>query len=359
MAVFESDPVLSESDPVLKVVDLAKDYPITRGILFRKQIGTVSAVDGISFELPRAQTLAIVGESGCGKSTVGRLLVGLERPTRGSVFVDGVDLATLSPKALLAKRRDIQIVLQDPYTSLDPRSTVRKIIGEPFDIHPSALPKGKTKKAMVGELMDRVGLNPEFANRYPHQFSGGQRQRIGIARALALRPKIIIADEPVSALDVSIQAQVMNLLMDLRDDFGLSYVFVSHDLSVVRQIADRVLVMYLGRLAEIGSEPQIFEHSTHPYTQALLSAVPVPDPQHQRERESITLGGDLPSPAAPPSACRFHTRCWKAQEICSIETPLPRQLLGEGHLVACHFAEERSMIGTAAGGGDQAQRREP
>jgi oligopeptide transport system ATP-binding protein len=321
---------------VIEVRDLVKHYPIERGIVFRRQVGTIHAVDGISFDLPRGTTLALVGESGCGKSTVGRLLMGLERPTSGTVRVAGVDLATLSAKGLSAGRRDLQIILQDPYTSLDPRMTVGAIIGEPFDIHPSAVPAGTSVKDAVRDLMDRVGLNPEFVNRYPHQFSGGQRQRIGIARALALRPKVIVADEPVSALDVSVQAQVMNLLMDLRDELGLSYVFVSHDLAVVRQISDTIAVMYLGRLMEYGDAEQIYTRPRNPYTAALLSAVPVADPQVQRTRERIVLGGDLPSPANPPRGCRFSTRCFRAEEVCrQVEPELIE--VGPHHRAACHF----------------------
>ena len=331
-------PSNASASPILQVRDLVKNYPIVQGILFKKQVGTVSAVDGVSFDLPAGQTLALVGESGCGKSTVGRLLVGLEAPTSGSVTVEGVDLSTLSAKQLLEKRRHIQIILQDPYTSLNPRMTVSSIIGEPFDIHPDSLPKGRTQRQAVADLMDRVGLNPEFVNRYPHQFSGGQRQRIGIARALALKPKVIIADEPVSALDVSIQAQVLNLLMDLRDEFGLSYIFVSHDLSVVRQIADRIAVMYLGRIAEIGPADAMIRSPQHPYTQALLSAVPIPDPVVQRTRERIELGGDLPSPADPPAGCRFHTRCFKAQVICGTEQPV-LSTVSTDQIAACHFPE--------------------
>jgi oligopeptide transport system ATP-binding protein len=326
-------------DNVVEVRDLVKHYPIERGIIMRRQVGTIHAVDGISFDVKRGTTLALVGESGCGKSTVGRLLMGLERPTSGVVRVAGADLATLSPKELASRRRDLQIILQDPYTSLDPRMTVGAIIGEPFDIHPSAVPEGMTPKTAVRVLMDRVGLNPEFINRYPHQFSGGQRQRIGIARALALRPKVIIADEPVSALDVSVQAQVMNLLMDLRDELGLSYVFVSHDLAVVRQIADTIAVMYLGRLMEYGDADQIYAHPSNPYTAALLSAVPVADPGVQRSRERIVLGGDLPSPANPPPGCRFSTRCFRAEDVCrQLEPELVE--LSPRHWTACHFPLE-------------------
>jgi len=323
-------------DNIIEVRDLVKEYPIERGIVFRKRVGTVHAVDGVSFEVKRGQCLAIVGESGCGKSTIGRLLMGLEPPTAGSVKINGVDLASLSGKEMSRSRRDLQIILQDPYTSLDPRMTVGGIIGEPFDIHPKALLPGMTKKRAVQDLMDRVGLNPEFINRYPHQFSGGQRQRIGIARALALRPKVIIADEPVSALDVSIQAQVMNLLMDLRDEMGLSYVFISHDLAVVRQLADTIMVMYLGKVMEYGPAEQIYTDPRNPYTAALLSAVPVADPVAQRDRHRILLSGDLPSPADPPAGCRFCTRCFQVQDVCRIDQP-PLVDVGNGHVVACHF----------------------
>ncbi len=328
-----------ERPPVIEVVDLVRHYAITRGILFKKQVGTVRAVDGISLHLEQGETLAVVGESGCGKSTTGRLLLGLERPTSGSIRINGEEITTLSGRALRQKRRDIQIILQDPYTSLNPRMTVSSIIGEPFDIHPEALPKGQSKKQAVAELMDQVGLNPEFVNRYPHQFSGGQRQRIGVARALALRPGIIVADEPVSALDVSVQAQVMNLLFDLRDRMNLSYVFISHDLAVVRQIADRVAVMYLGKIVETGPQDRMYGAPAHPYTRALLSAVPLPDPQAQRARTRIELEGDVPSPADPPSGCRFRTRCWKARGVCAAEEPILRDV-GPGQSVACHFPEE-------------------
>ena len=324
---------------VIEAVDLVRHYPITKGIIFKKQVGAVKAVDGVSFDLLKGETLAIVGESGCGKSTTGRLLMGLEPPTSGSVKINGDEITTMSGKQLRAKRRDIQIILQDPYTSLNPRMTVSSIIGEPFDIHPEALPKGTSRKQAVAELMDKVGLNPEFVNRYPHQFSGGQRQRIGVARALALKPSIIVADEPVSALDVSVQAQVMNLLFDLRDDLKLSYIFVSHDLAVVRQIADRIAVMYLGKIVETGPQDHIYRAPAHPYTKALLSAVPLPDPEAQRARTRIELPGDVPSPANPPSGCRFRTRCWKAQDICATEEPLLRPM-GGGQLAACHFPEE-------------------
>ena len=325
----------SPHEPVIVTKGLVKYYPITRGVLFQKKIGEVRAVDHVDLMLLKGETLAIVGESGCGKSTTGRLLLGLEPVTAGSVEVLGEDITQMSASALRDKRRQIQIILQDPYTSLNPRMTVASIIGEPFDIHPDAL-AGRSKKEAVRDLMDRVGLNPEFVNRYPHQFSGGQRQRIGVARALALRPKIIVADEPVSALDVSVQAQVMNLLLDLRDELGLSYVFISHDLAVVRQIADRIAVMYLGKIVETGPQDLVYSAPAHPYTAALISAAPVPDPELQRSRERIELDGDVPSPADPPSGCRFRTRCWQAQDICAAEEP-PLRDLGDGHLVACHF----------------------
>ncbi|WP_225846158.1 ABC transporter ATP-binding protein [Streptomyces sp. HPF1205] len=342
-----------DGEPILQVRNLVKHFPLTRGIVFKKHVGAVKAVDGVSFDLHRGETLGIVGESGCGKSTVAKLLMNLEQATSGEVFYKGQDITRLSGKALKAVRRNIQMVFQDPYTSLNPRMTVGDIIGEPFDIHPEAAPKG-SRRARVQELLDVVGLNPEYINRYPHQFSGGQRQRIGIARGLALNPEIIICDEPVSALDVSVQAQVVNLMEKLQDEFGLSYVFIAHDLSIVRHISDRVGVMYLGRIAEIGTDTEIYEHPTHPYTQALLSAVPVPDPEAREAREHIILSGDVPSPANPPSGCRFRTRCWKAQARCAEETPLlavPSVYAGSGtpaaHESACHFAAERDVVGAA------------
>ncbi|MFE9061242.1 ABC transporter ATP-binding protein [Streptomyces violaceusniger] len=336
---------MSEPDgPVLEVRDLARLYPLTQGVVFKRRVGAVRAVDTVSFALRRGETLGIVGESGCGKSTVARLLVSLEQPTAGTIHYRGEDITRLSGRALRAVRRNIQMVFQDPYTSLNPRMTVGDIIGEPFEIHPEAAPKGDRRRA-VQELLEVVGLSPEHLNRYPHQFSGGQRQRIGIARGLALRPEVIVADEPVSALDVSVQAQVVNLMERLQDEFGLAYVFIAHDLSVVRHIADRVGVMYLGRFAEMGTGPEIYDHPTHPYTQALLSAVPVPDPGARTRRTRILLPGDVPSPANPPSGCRFRTRCWKAQERCAAEVPVlavPTGLAGPAaHASACHFAEER------------------
>jgi oligopeptide transport system ATP-binding protein len=344
---------VAPGEPILQVRGLVKHFPITQGIVFQKKVGAVKAVDGVTFDLMKGETLGLVGESGCGKSTVARLLMNLESITKGSVIYKGDDLAKLSGRALKAVRRNIQMVFQDPYTSLNPRMTVADIIGEPYDIHPEVAPKGDRKRR-VQELLDLVGLNPEHINRYPHQFSGGQRQRIGIARGLALNPEIIIADEPVSALDVSVQAQVVNLLEKLQNELGLSYLFIAHDLSVVRHISDRVAVMYLGRIAEIGTDEQIYEHPTHPYTQALLSAVPVPDPDGRESRERIILTGDVPSPANPPSGCRFRTRCWKAQDICAEQEPLLQIQTGLGlkdlgaHDSACHFAEEKDIVGAGA-----------
>ncbi|MFG3203261.1 ABC transporter ATP-binding protein [Streptomyces sp. NPDC048192] len=340
----------SAAEPILDVSGLVKHYPLTRGVLFRKQIGAVKAVDGVDFTLGKGETLGIVGESGCGKSTVARLLCSLERPTAGTIRFKGEDITRLSGRALKAVRRNIQMVFQDPYTSLNPRMTVGDIIGEPYDIHPEVAPKGDRRRR-VQELLDVVGLNPEYVNRYPHQFSGGQRQRIGIARGLALRPEVIVADEPVSALDVSVQAQVVNLLARLQSEFDLSYVFIAHDLSVVRHISDRVGVMYLGRIVETGRDAEIYDHPTHPYTQALLSAVPVPDPEARERRERIILSGDVPSPTDIPSGCRFRTRCWKAQERCAREVPalaVPAAFRGTSgpaaHASACHFAEERQVV---------------
>ncbi len=340
----------TEGDPILQVRGLAKHYPLTQGILFKRQIGAVRAVDGVDFDLYAGETLGIVGESGCGKSTVAKMLVHLERPTAGAIRYKGEDISKLSGRALKAVRRNIQMVFQDPYTSLNPRMTVGDIIGEPYEIHPEVAPKG-SRRRRVQDLLDVVGLNPEYINRYPHQFSGGQRQRIGIARGLALNPEIIVADEPVSALDVSVQAQVVNLLDRLQAEFNLSFVFIAHDLSIVRHISDRVGVMYLGRIVEIGSDAEIYDHPTHPYTQALLSAVPVPDPTAREHRDRIILHGDVPSPANIPSGCRFRTRCWKAQERCELEVPLlavPAEFrhvdTPARHDSACHFAEEKRVV---------------
>ncbi|MGL5861064.1 MAG: ABC transporter ATP-binding protein [Phycicoccus sp.] len=331
---------------ILSAQDLVKHYPIKQGVL-RRTVGHVKAVDGVSFDLHKGETLGVVGESGCGKSTLGRLLMRLEDPTAGTVTFNGEDWSRASGSKMRRLRRDIQIVFQDPYTSLNPRMTVGDIIGEPFEIHADVVPKGGRRRR-VQELLDLVGLNPEHINRYPHQFSGGQRQRIGIARGIALNPSVLICDEPVSALDVSVQAQVVNLMEKLQDELGLAYVFIAHDLSVVRHISDRVGVMYLGRMAELGTEDEVYARPTHPYTQALLSAVPVPDPTLRGRREQIVLVGDVPSPAKPPSGCRFHTRCWKVQDRCRTEEPqlVPRADGRGDHPSACHFAEPRVVVET-------------
>jgi len=339
MAASRSD------EPVLEVRGLVKHFPLTKGILFKKQVGAVRAVDGIDMKLYKGETLGLVGESGCGKSTTARLLMRLDKPTAGQILFHGEDIAQLSGKTLKAVRRNIQIVLQDPYSSLNPRMTVGDIIAEPFQIHQDVAHKGSRRK-LVQDLLEVVGLNPEHIHRYPHQFSGGQRQRIGIARGLALRPEIIVCDEPVSALDVSVQAQVINLFEKLQKEFGLSYVFIAHDLSVVRHISSRVSVMYLGKIVETGDEEQIYERPTHPYTQALLSAVPVPDPTLRGHRDQIMLEGDVPSPANPPSGCRFRTRCWKVQDICAVDEPELIVHEGLDHPSACHFADIRKVIET-------------
>ena len=325
-------------EPLLRVENLTKWFPITQGIVFQRRIGDVKAVDGVSFELYPGETVGLVGESGCGKSTVARTLLRLEEYTGGAAYYKGQNIFDLNPRQLRTMRRNIQIIFQDPYASLNPRMTVGDIVMEPWEIHTDVVPKNQ-RRSRARELMDRVGLNPDYLNRYPHQFSGGQRQRIGVARALALNPEIIICDEPVSALDVSVQAQVMNLLEELQREFGLSYVFIAHDLSVVRHISDRVAVMYLGKIIEVGADREIYENATHPYTQALLSAVPIPDPTRRNERVRIILEGDLPSPADPPSGCNFRTRCWKAQPKCAEEEPALIDRFGHGHPSACFFAE--------------------
>jgi peptide/nickel transport system ATP-binding protein/oligopeptide transport system ATP-binding protein len=342
----------ADGSPLVEVKNLVKHFPITQGVIFQKQIGAVKAVDDISFEVKRGETLGIVGETGCGKSTTARLLVRLLDPTSGQVIFDGEDIAKRKGGSLKALHREMQMVFQDPYSSLNPRNTVGSIISDPFAIHGMLKGEGQRKKR-VQELMDRVGLNPEHYNRYPHQFSGGQRQRIGVARAIALEPKLLVADEPVSALDVSIQAQVLNLLRDLQREMGLTLVFIAHDLSVVRHMCDRVAVMYLGKIVELAPNESLYSFPRHPYTGALLAAVPVPSPTGERRRTRTLLTGDVPSPANPPPACRFHTRCPKAQELCSQEEPL-LELKGTQDLSACHFplseSEVRLRLPTALAG---------
>ncbi|MEY2417909.1 MAG: peptide/nickel transport system ATP-binding protein [Actinomycetota bacterium] len=320
---------------LLSVRDLTKYFPVTKGALLRRRVGQVHAVDGVSFDIAAGETFGLVGESGCGKSTTARLILKLLKPTAGTVELDGNDILPLGKRATRALRSDLQIVFQDPYASLNPRMTVRQIVSEPLIIAGRSRPQAMER---VDELLELCGLAKEHGRRYPHEFSGGQRQRIGVARALALDPKLVVLDEPVSALDVSIQAQIINLLEDLQSRLGLTYLFIAHDLSVVRHIADRVGVMYLGQIVERAGQDDLFERPKHPYTNALLSAVPIPDPIKERSRERIILSGDPPSPADPPPACRFHTRCWKAQDVCRTVAP-PLEEKAPGHWAACHFPE--------------------
>ncbi len=327
------------TEPIVEVRDLVKHFAVRSGLL-RRVSGEVHAVCGISFDLRAGETLSLVGESGCGKSTTGRVVLRLLPATAGTVRFKGNDVLNLDRRQLRAIREDVQIVFQDPYASLNPRMTVQALVAEPLRIHGKYRDGGRDR---VAELLRLVGLSPEHASRYPHEFSGGQRQRIGVARALALDPDVLILDEPVSALDVSIQAQVVNLLEDLQARLGLAYLFIAHDLSVVRHISDRVAVMYLGKIIETGTRDEVYERPSHPYTQALLSAVPVPDPVKERKRSRIVLEGDLPSAVDPPSGCRFRTRCWKAQAICAEEEPALIDR-GQGHPAACHFAESITVV---------------
>jgi oligopeptide transport system ATP-binding protein len=335
-------PHVHDPQNLVEVDDLKVHFPIRSGI-FKSVKGTVKAVDGVSFEIRRGETLGLVGESGCGKSTIGRALIRLRDTTAGRVYFDGTDLGALKAEDLRKMRRRMQIIFQDPYGSLDPRMTVESIIAEPLDTH--NLVKGKEKRERIGELLRMVGLDPKYILRYPHEFSGGQRQRIGVARALAVEPELIVCDEPISALDVSIQAQVLNLLVDLRERLGLTYLFVAHDLSVVRHISDRVAVMYLGKIVEIGPPEELYTTPGHPYTRALLSAIPVPDPNAERKRRRVILQGDVPSPVNPPEGCRFHTRCWLYEQLgqpesCRTVEPPLAPLASDDHRVACHFAAE-------------------
>jgi oligopeptide/dipeptide ABC transporter ATP-binding protein len=330
-------PAPEAREPLVRVTGVKKHFPITQGIIFQREVGRVHAVDGVDLEVFPGETLGVVGETGCGKSTLARLICRLLDVTEGTIEFDGQDITHLKGDRLRQLRREIQMIFQDPYSSLNPRKRVGAIIGDPYEIH--GLAEGKEQKKRVQELMETVGLNPEHYNRFPAEFSGGQRQRIGVARALALRPKLIICDEPVSALDVSIQAQVINLLEDLQAEFKLTYIFIAHDLSVVRHVSDRVGVMYLGKVVELADARRLYAEPKHPYSGALLSAVPVPDPDQAERRERVILVGDVPSPIDPPSGCRFHPRCPKAQERCIHEVP-PLEPKAAGDLAACHFPLE-------------------
>ena len=322
------------NEALIKVRDLKKYFPITRGIIARKHVGNVKAVDGISFDIKRGETLGLVGESGCGKSTTGRAILNLHKPTSGSVIYKDTDLAPLSRKNMVKYRKSLQIIFQDPYSSLNPRMTIGNIISEAMIYH-GIVSKGERQKR-VEELLELVGLRTYFIRRYPHEFSGGQRQRIGIARALALNPEFLVCDEPISALDVSIQAQVVNLMEDLQKQFGLTYLFIAHDLSMVRHISDRIAVMYLGKIVELTDKETLYKEPMHPYTEALLSAVPIPDPVIEEKRERIVLQGDVPNPAEPPPGCNFSTRCPKVMDVCKVKEPEYREIV-PGHFCACHL----------------------